>query len=101
MASALKKQAEWFRLFLDSACIGTHFPTEVDAEMRRLNISRPEVMSVISGGKIVRCHYPDAGVVGLVIEDNNCDDQRLRVSVRVENDQLRVGVVWVEKPDGA
>jgi hypothetical protein len=100
MPTAQRKQAEWFRLFLDS-CVSTRFDAEAEAEMRRLGVSRPEVMSVIFGGEILRVGYPEAGVVSIVAEDKTYDETRLRVSARTENDRLRVSVVWVEKPDGA
>ena len=100
MPNALKQQVEWFRLFLDSYCLSTYFPTEVDEEMRRMKISRPEVMAVIDGCRIVACDFHEAGVTALTLEDQNCDDEILRVSVAVENDILRVRVVKVQRSDG-
>lgn len=100
MPNALRQQAEWFRLFLDSYCILAYFPTEVDEEMRRIKVTRPEVMAVIQSCRIVHCEYPRAGVVALTLEDDNVDEQRLKVSVEVENNVLALSVVWVERPDG-
>lgn len=100
MPQTHRKQAEWFRLFLDSSCVDMHFPSEVDAEMRRICVARPEVLSVIKGCNIIEYDFPEAGVVSMTLEGEDCNDEHLIVTVRVFNDMLRIAVVWVERPDG-
>jgi hypothetical protein len=100
MPQTHKKQAEWFRLFLDSLCIDMHFPAELDIEMRSLSVARHEVLSVIEGCKIVECDYPEAGVVSMTLEGEDCNDELLFVTIRVFNDMLRIDVVGVVRPDG-
>ncbi len=99
MPTALRKQAEWFRLFLDSYCVDTYFPTEVEAEMCRIKVSRPEVVCVVHGCNIT-AYDQDAGVTYLTLEDENYDGRRLRVSIEVENTILTIRIVWVERADG-
>ena len=99
MPKALRQQVEWLRLFLDSYCVDTYFSTEVEAEMMRIKVSRPEVFSVIHGCNIV-AYDQAAGVTYLTLEDENYAGERLRVSVQVENTILTIEVVWVERADG-
>jgi len=99
MPKALRKQAEWFRLFLDSYLVDMYFPTEVETEMSRIKVSRPEVVGVVHGCNIT-AYDQSAGVTHLTLEDDNYDDERLRVSIEVENSVLTIQVVWVERADG-